>query len=244
MKKRNYWNQLIAYLYRRGTRIETWNYEKEINAYMRAYKKKRKERKWRFLVLIDLLVIIYLSNCGLDDVRLALEPYRNEYKNDWAIYRIDVDEEVKELYICFRQKASSSDKGESIRTVYDAVIKAVYNDGWYKWLDYSIDLQFIEFRNDPKYLDIRNDSSLLSLEIRDYAHMYKYIVTVTDIAEYFPETKKLYTNTSAYTEIGGFDNLEYLYMGDSDEKIRAYIWGIFPDCVVEDKEGVYYSPEI
>ncbi len=231
MKKRNYWNRLVAYLYRRQTKVHTWSYKEEL----RAYIKKRKKRKRRLLGIMIVVVIGYLSSCGMNEARQALYPYKYLYKDDWEIYSVYVDDEENEISISLGDKTSSA--WNRVRSVYDVVMTAFYDEGLGKWQDYEIKMYF---GYSETYFHIINDSSKQSLVIRINAD---YKLPVEKAAEYFPETKCLDVNeVDEYSDLSGFDDLEYLQVNEIDEEEQEYVWSLFPECIIEDWQGnVYYN---
>ena len=241
MKKGNYWNRLVAYLYRRQTKVHTWSYKEEL----RAYIKKRKKRKKRLLGIMILIVICYFGNCGRDEVQIALDPYRYLFKDDWEIFETHLDDENKEISIYF--KDVYSDEGEHVRDTYDAIVKIFYDEGLGKWKDYTINLKFKSYRSSPETLQIINDNSLQSLAVISSSYTSAYILSIKEIAECFPETKSLSVDEiDEYSDLRGFDNLKYFEVDEIDEEEREYVWSLFPECVIKAwrEEVLYYNPEL
>ena len=178
-------------------------------------------------IIFALLIYYFLI---IDDAERRVLSCREVYSKYVDFGYVEKDEEEKLITISFDDwKGGSETLFSSVKPIYDAIINSFFEESE-KYGDYALKIIFAKNGDNMVLGNIVKDSESISF-------MTNFFVELSYVADTFPnatEVKLIVTEYDDISEIDGFYDLDYLYLGGRiSTRDEEYIMSKFPDCVFE-----------
>ena len=177
-----------------------------------------------FLCLIPLV-----NRLTRNDLEKAVMSCKKYYEPSWKLDNIQEDTEQKYIFFkfCYRYK-NYGDRFLCIKNTIENLTNILLEPEDSKWGKYTLRLGFL---NVGDYFDVIVNEKQLQVTTN-------MNISVEKIAELFPDTDVLSLYPARYNsiiEIQGFEDLKEIRFsqGLTDEE-KAYVWSLFPNCIIED----------
>ena len=136
--------------------------------------------------------------------------------------------EQKYIYIIFSYRYKNyEERLDCIKKTKEELTKVLFESEDTKWRGYTIKLGFL---NVGDYFDVE-------VKAEDIQIASNMNISIETIASLFPQAKVLYLYLARYesiTEIQGFEELiEIRFSQGLKEEEKAYVWSLFPNCMIK-----------